>query len=194
MNKRTQLAGCIMASAFLLTACGEDEKTTQTATPAEVGEAQLPTTEPAPAPAPVVEPEAAPEVEMVESPTTEAPAEAMAESGETYPEKLVESMDESAAEINQDIAELSEAVAEEEPVNGQEVYAGLCFSCHDTGLMDSPKLGDQAAWAPRVAQGKETLYQSAINGKNMMPPKGGNPALTDEQIKATVDYMISQLP
>jgi cytochrome c5 len=53
----------------------------------------------------------------------------------------------------------------------------------------APKFGDKAAWAPRIAQGKEALYNSALKGKGAMPPKGGNAALSDDAVKAAVDYM-----
>ena len=76
--------------------------------------------------------------------------------------------------------------------DGQTVYRGLCFSCHDTGAAGAPKLGDRAAWAPRVATGKASLYQSALNGKGAMPAKGGNPGLSDDQIKSAVDFIVSK--
>jgi cytochrome c5 len=55
----------------------------------------------------------------------------------------------------------------------------------------APKFGDKAAWAPRIAQGKNALYASALKGKAAMPPKGGNTALSDDAVKAAVDYMIA---
>ena len=68
--------------------------------------------------------------------------------------------------------------------------------CHGAGIAGSPKLGDKTAWAARVAQGKATLYERALKGfqgkAGVMPPKGGNPALSDANVKATVDYMVSQ--
>lgn len=74
---------------------------------------------------------------------------------------------------------------------GIDTYAANCFVCHDTGAAGSPKLGDKAAWAPRIAKGKEALYASSINGLNAMPAKGGNPSLDEDTIKAAVDYMVS---
>jgi cytochrome c5 len=56
----------------------------------------------------------------------------------------------------------------------------------------APKVGDKAAWAPRIKQGIDTLHQSALKGKNAMPPKGGNASLSDADVMAAVDYMVSQ--
>ncbi|CAA6814897.1 MAG: Unknown protein, partial [uncultured Thiotrichaceae bacterium] len=67
-----------------------------------------------------------------------------------------------------------------------------CFSCHDNGIANAPKLGDKAAWEPRLAAGIEAVYANSINGKGAMPAKGANSALTDDEIKATVDWMIAQ--
>lgn len=75
---------------------------------------------------------------------------------------------------------------------GEKLYKGLCFSCHDSGIAGSPKLGDVDAWSDRIAQGMDTLYANTINGKGAMPAKGGNPALTDDEIKLVVDYMIAE--
>ncbi len=75
--------------------------------------------------------------------------------------------------------------------DGQAVYKSLCFSCHDTGAAGAPKMGDKAAWAGRIGKGKDALYQAALNGKGAMPAKGGNPALSDADVKAAVDFMIA---
>jgi cytochrome c5 len=61
------------------------------------------------------------------------------------------------------------------------------------GVAGAPKLGDKAAWDARIATGKEALYNSSLHGKNAMPPKGGNAALADADIKAAVDYMVAQV-
>ena len=74
---------------------------------------------------------------------------------------------------------------------GKGVYDETCHVCHATGLAGSPKFGDKAAWAPRIATGMPALYNAALHGLNAMPPKGGNASLTDAQVKAAVDYMVA---
>jgi len=74
---------------------------------------------------------------------------------------------------------------------GKAVYDQTCHVCHGTGLAGSPKFGDKSAWAPRIATGVPALYNAALHGLNAMPPKGGNTALTDAQVKDAVDYMVS---
>lgn len=74
----------------------------------------------------------------------------------------------------------------------QAIYTASCAACHATGAAGAPKLGDSAAWAPRIQAGNETLYNNALKGKNAMPPKGGNASLSDDDVKAVVDYMVSQ--
>ncbi len=74
---------------------------------------------------------------------------------------------------------------------GEKTFNAICTGCHSTGALGAPKLGDKAAWAPRIAQGMEVLYNSALKGKNSMPAKGGNPSLSDADVKATVDYIVA---
>lgn len=75
---------------------------------------------------------------------------------------------------------------------GEKVYTATCAACHTAAVMGAPKLGDKAAWAPRFAKGAAGLHATAIDGLKLMPPKGGNPALKDDEVKAAVDYMISK--
>lgn len=75
--------------------------------------------------------------------------------------------------------------------DGATVYNQNCAMCHNPGLANSPKFGDKAAWAPRLATGKEALLKSALNGKGVMPAKGGNPKLSDEDISAAIDHMLA---
>ncbi len=72
------------------------------------------------------------------------------------------------------------------------IYTASCAACHTTGAAGAPKLGDKSTWAPRIKAGMDTLYNSALNGKNAMPAKGGNVSLSDADVKAVVDYMVSQ--
>lgn len=76
------------------------------------------------------------------------------------------------------------------PRDGATIFATICSACHATGAAGSPKAGDKAAWAPRIAQGKEALYKSALNGKNAMPPRGGAADLSDAEVKAAVDHIV----
>ncbi|HEY6985991.1 MAG TPA: c-type cytochrome [Rhodanobacteraceae bacterium] len=81
--------------------------------------------------------------------------------------------------------------------DGKTIFGNLCHACHETGAGGAPKISDKSAWAPRVAEGLETLIKHATDGftgkSGVMPPKGGNPALTDDQIKATVQWMVDQV-
>ena len=70
------------------------------------------------------------------------------------------------------------------------LYAQACAVCHAAGVANAPKLGDKAAWAPRLALGVDGLTASAIKGKGAMPPKGGT-AASDADIKAVVAYMVA---
>lgn len=83
------------------------------------------------------------------------------------------------------------AAAEPAAKSAEDMY-GACAACHGTGAAGAPKLGDKDAWAARIAQGKDTLYSNAINGFNMMPPRGTCAACSDDDIKAIVDYMVEQ--
>ena len=78
---------------------------------------------------------------------------------------------------------------------GEKLFGSVCTTCHTAGLMGAPKLADKAAGAPRIAQGKETLYKHAIGGyqgkSGVMPAKGGSQA-SDDEVKAAVDYMVSK--
>lgn len=78
---------------------------------------------------------------------------------------------------------------------GEKLFSSVCATCHTAGLMGAPKLSDKADWAPRIAQGKDTLYKNAIVGyqgkSGVMPARGGSQA-SDEEVKAAVDYMVSK--
>ena len=74
---------------------------------------------------------------------------------------------------------------------GKAVYDASCSACHASGVAGAPKPGDAAAWAARSKAGKDLLYASALKGKGAMPPKGGNPGLSDGDVKAAVDFMLA---
>ena len=77
--------------------------------------------------------------------------------------------------------------------DGKALYDKVCTLCHKLGVANAPKLGDKKAWAPRIALGEDALVQSAITGKPpIMAPRGGDPKLTDDEIRAAVEYMISK--
>lgn len=90
------------------------------------------------------------------------------------------------------------AAANVQAADGEAVYNKSCHTCHAMGVAGAPKLGDKEAWAPRIAQGMDTLYEVAIKGgvatgKNAaMPPKGTCMACSDEELKAAVDFMVSK--
>jgi cytochrome c5 len=77
--------------------------------------------------------------------------------------------------------------------DGKAVYDKTCVACHASGVANAPKLGDKAAWAPRLAQGKDGMVASVVKGKGAMPPKAGAADLKDDDIKAAVDFMLASL-
>ncbi len=91
------------------------------------------------------------------------------------------------------VAAAAPAAAAGDSGAGKKLYDTVCMACHAAGIAGSPKFGDQAAWAPRIAQGLDTLYEHAIKGyqgKNgVMPAKGGSSA-SDDEVKAAVRYIV----
>jgi cytochrome c5 len=77
--------------------------------------------------------------------------------------------------------------------SGKEIVESTCAACHSTGVLGAPKLGDKAAWQARTAQGLPALVQHALQGFKQMPAKGGNPALSEDDIKKAVGYMLEQV-
>lgn len=78
---------------------------------------------------------------------------------------------------------------------GKKVYGNVCSMCHAVGAAGAPKPGDQTDWAPRIAQGMDVLYKHSIEGytgaKGVMPARGGSTTLSDDEVKASVDYMVA---
>lgn len=84
------------------------------------------------------------------------------------------------------------ATAAAGPKSGDAVYNVSCAACHGTGAAGAPKLGDAAAWAPRIAKGMDTLLGNAIKGLNAMPPKGLCMTCSEAELQAAIEYMVSQ--
>ena len=74
-------------------------------------------------------------------------------------------------------------------IDAEKIYKTVCFACHDTGVAAAPKPGSEAM-AQRAEKGLDALVQTALNGLNAMPPRGGRADLTDEQVKAVVEFML----
>jgi cytochrome c5 len=92
-------------------------------------------------------------------------------------------------------APATQAASADASAQGKSAYGKVCAMCHASGAAGAPKPGDKAEWAPRIAQGADTLYKHAIEGfqgaKGVMPARGGS-TMSDEDVKAAVDYMTAQ--
>lgn len=75
-------------------------------------------------------------------------------------------------------------------VDGKKIYDTTCVACHASGVAGAPKAGDKAAWAARLDTGMNALYANSLKGKGAMPPKGGNAALGEAELRAAVDYLV----
>lgn len=82
------------------------------------------------------------------------------------------------------------ATASTGPRTGEDIYKSTCFGCHGTGAAGAPKFGDAAAWEPYISKGIDTLISNAISGINAMPPRGTCGDCSDEEIAATVNYIV----
>lgn len=171
----------IASATALLLACGKAE---------EAAVAQAPQAEPAPVALPVETPpvlQAAAAPKPEDTPAVEA---APAPQPATAPAPRPATPSKPAAAQPAD--EAAASATKSDPAHGQQVYRQACAFCHDKGVAGAPKAGDAAAWGPRLAQGIDTLYASALQGKGAMPARGGNPALADTDVKAAVDHLAAQ--
>ena len=104
--------------------------------------------------------------------------------------------DDEKAEMEKQMAEQASAAEDAGPADGAAIYAQSCGLCHDAGVGGAPIVGNAEQWTARIDKGLETLIENAINGFNgdagVMPAKGGNPALSDEEVTAAVEYMVEQ--
>lgn len=170
---RSILLSVLLASA--LAACGKSEPGKPAATSAPAA-APATTQAPAasPAPAPTAAAPAAPTSAAPVAPAPASPAPAATPAATPAP---------------------AAPAAATAAIDGAAIYKKSCGLCHASGVAGAPKYGDKAQWAPRIAQGNDTLYTHAIQGfkgkAGVMPAKGGNTSLSDEQVKAAVDYMMA---
>jgi len=111
-----------------------------------------------------------------------------------FSHEAVAGQDNSALAIKADTGAAATGGTAAIPKDGAAVFQQTCSACHGTGIAGAPKAGDHAAWAPRIAKGKDVLYQHALQGfqgtAGVMPPKGGRVDLPDDLIKAAVDHML----
>lgn len=97
-----------------------------------------------------------------------------------------------AAGKTADAGKAAAAPAKPDPAKGKAVFESTCAACHGTGVAGAPKLGDKAAWAPRVSQGFATLYDHALHGIRAMPAKGGNADLSEADLANAVAYLVTE--
>ncbi|OZA28403.1 MAG: hypothetical protein B7X91_05545 [Hydrogenophilales bacterium 17-64-11] len=185
----------LIAAAAVLLACGQAEQAAvpqppqaepaPVALPVETSPALQAAAAPKPADTPAVEAAPAPQPATAPAPRPAAPSKPAAAQPDAadraQPAPAAKPADEAAA-----------SAAKSDPAHGQQVYRQACAFCHDRGVAGAPKAGDAAAWGPRLAQGVDTLYASALQGKGAMPARGGNPALADTDVKAAVDHLAAQ--
>ena len=188
MKRRTTGFWAVGVSALLLAGCSDDKQ--DAAKPVVKQEAIKPVVEPsATEKAKSAVEDATSKLKSAAGAVAEQVGEKTVSAREAVTEVTAEVVEKTANKVSEVAAAVESAVA---PVaSGESTYKSLCFSCHDNGLAGAPKLADKAAWEPRIASGLESMYSSAINGKGAMPGKGGNPGLSDAEVKATVDYMLS---
>ena len=127
------------------------------------------------------------------APAEEKKAEAAAPAAEAKPAEAAApaAAEEKTAEAAAPAAEAAPAPAA--AADGEAIYNKSCMACHMTGAAGAPKLGDKAAWEPRIAKGMDALMQSAINGTAKgMPPKGTCMTCSDDELKAVVEFMVSK--
>lgn len=75
---------------------------------------------------------------------------------------------------------------------GDVIYRQVCAACHATGVAGAPKLGDKADWARRLVAGRASMLSAVLRGKGQMPPKGGNASLSDRDVEAAMEFMLSK--
>ncbi len=113
------------------------------------------------------------------------PAGVVCVKGEVCGEEDAAAAGDSSAQLSK-VVEAAVAAAR----SGEQIYNASCFACHGAGIAGAPVLGDKDAWASRIANGMDTMMANALNGINAMPARGTCMDCSDEEIKATVQYMV----
>jgi cytochrome c5 len=115
---------------------------------------------------------------------------------ESAPETAAPAAPEAVAQAPAAVAQHDEAQSEEANEVGRKAFGAVCSMCHASGTAGAPRLGDQADWGPRIAQGMDVLYKHSLEGftgeKGMMPARGGSTTISDDDVKAAVDYMVAK--
>ncbi|MDX2494685.1 MAG: c-type cytochrome [Desulfuromusa sp.] len=134
--------------------------------------------------------------------TTPKPAVQTAPKAAPLANKAVDEAKQVAKEVTEKAEKVVEQVEDKVQVavqqakstfsTGQAIYTSSCLTCHKLGIAGAPKVGDKGAWASRIAGGEENMLNNAIKGIGSMPPKGGASKLSDEEIKAAVEYMVEE--
>lgn len=133
---------------------------------------------------------------------TSAPTQSSAQPAAKSAPAAVEQAKQVAAQASDKVAQVAQQVEDQAQgavaqvkellADGQVVYTKACLSCHKSGLIGAPKVGDRAAWSALIANGEDKMTKNAITGIGRMPAKGGISSLTDAEVAAAVKYMVEQ--
>lgn len=195
-QKPSMRSGVIVATMFtlaLLAGCdsgkdseqqAQDQQGAQERT-APVGEAQV-----GQAPAQPATPPAAPPAEPATPPPAAPPAEPAAPAAPPAAQPAPPAQPQAPAAGGAALTAPPESAVD--LAKGEQVYNQFCVVCHATGVAGSPKLGDKAAWAPRIAQGRDVLFTHATQGLRAMPPKGTCATCSDTDLMSAIEFMTSK--
>ena len=182
----------VMFAAVSLLGCGKSEETAVSPpileAPQPVEQAPVESSQVDPVPAQITEPAAA---EVVTPPAKQSVA-APTVSAKSSPPIAAKPVQADPVSPATPAAKATPATPKPDLAHGQQIYRQSCAVCHDKGIAGAPKPSDTPAWSARLAQGMDALYNTALRGKGAMPAKGGNPALSDADVKAAVDFMAAQ--
>ena len=127
---------------------------------------------------------------------TASTVDAAASSVQEAASKVADTAEKAASEVKEAVAPETKPVEKAEApaakVDGKAVYEASCKACHSGNIPSAPGVGKKDEWGPRIKQGQETLHKHAIEGFKGMPAKGGNEGLSDDEVKAAVDFMANE--